>query len=174
MNKKTHQGILIDPVEKTVTDVVVDAYPGWKEVLKCDDINAVTIIEHADGFRETIWVDGEGLLAAEPGPFFMWEGLERRHGYPNPLCGRGLVLGTDTEGETQSTRLTADMVRPYVSYPNIEFEGFTYHDYKIDHPVFGADTPVHEQRPHYRPKRKLDQPQSASGDPEGEERTSGT
>jgi hypothetical protein len=82
------QGYLINPEEKTVEVVELDD--------TIDDIK--THIEAAlfDVVRlphnDVIYVDDEGLYNKHD--YFALEG------YMNPLAGRGLVLGTDSEGES--------------------------------------------------------------------------
>ena len=52
---------------------------------------------------ETLYVDDEGLYA-ENQRFFTWDG------YPKPLAGRGLILGTDEEGESIDTDMEPEDV----------------------------------------------------------------
>ena len=94
------RAILIDPVAKTVTDVEtsgklesIDGLPGIYELLKVEIIPAVTL--PVESHVETLFLDDEGLL--KPNHFF------RMYGYVQPFAGRGLVLGTDGEGDSVST-----------------------------------------------------------------------
>jgi hypothetical protein len=84
---------LIDPFARTVTQV---EYSGdYKEIsalIGCQLFDAVRIGANGD----TIFVDDEGLLNG-PTEFF------KHSSYPSPLAGKGLVLGTDDEGESVGT-----------------------------------------------------------------------
>jgi hypothetical protein len=156
------RGILIDPHTKTVTEVFTDPYPAWKELIECDTITAVQFgINEDTGNRETIWLDDEGLLTQDPGPFFQVEN------YHQPLCGKGLILGTDQEGESVSSTVPLEFVQAVVSWPDVKFTGMTFHDREDEHPVLGH-VHVHEQRAHFAPRVE------AKNDPEGEDHTDGT
>ena len=89
---KTKIGYLVDPVEKTVTEVVLsDNYRAIYPLLECDTFDMVTINAEGDG----IFVDDEGLLK-EGQSFFQIDGC------PSALAGRGLVLGCYEEtGESR-------------------------------------------------------------------------
>lgn len=140
------RGVLIDPTDQTVKEVFVDPYPAWKTLLGCDDINAVNIARNEDtGAMETIWVDGEGLLHHPEGPFFMFDI------YPQPLQGKGLVLGTDQAGETISSVLPVNVIAQHVSFPNVRFTHFTYPEPAERDTPFGKAI-VHEQVAHFEDK----------------------
>lgn len=80
---KTKIGYLVDPVEKTVVEVVLsDNYRAIYPLLKCDTFDVVTINDDMDG----IFVDDEGLMKDDQSFFHL-------EGYPSALAGRGLVLG---------------------------------------------------------------------------------
>ena len=79
------QGILINPEEKTVT-VVEDIEDG--DINKLIEASLLDVVRLE--YNDAIYVDDEGLFMKHD--FFAVDGL------PNPLAGRGLVLGTDSEG----------------------------------------------------------------------------
>lgn len=107
---KTVTGYLIDPVACTVTQVPVSVEDGsgLADIYKhtqCDCIDLARIGPAGDA----VFVDDEGLLK-EPECFF---GVAD---YPNPLAGRGLVLGCDAEGETISPAASFDDIKRSVVF----------------------------------------------------------
>lgn len=63
--------------------------------------------------NHTIFVDDEGLLY-NPEHFFLFEG------YDQPLAGRGLILGTDEDGESVDCKLDEEWVRERVTPMDLE------------------------------------------------------
>jgi hypothetical protein len=127
------RGILIDPYEKAITEVMTEPYPAWKSLIDVEYIAAVTIGRHSDGCTETVWIDDEGLLNhKKDGPYFSVRG------YDQPLAGKGLVLMTDTEGESRSTRMTVEQMELIITWPNVKFVGMVPlpERYEED-PIFG-------------------------------------
>jgi hypothetical protein len=121
------KGILIDPAAKTVTDVEVgppskmetlhDVY----ELMECDTIQPVYLDQH-----NVMYVDEEGLMKKDPGPFFGW------HNYAQPLCGRCLVLGyKGGTYEDTDVNMTRDEVEQAVTWLNIEFVGYADIDINV-------------------------------------------
>jgi hypothetical protein len=131
--QKKLQGILIDARTKSISEVTVGEYPHWKKTIECDDINAVNLQRYSDGFTETLWVDGEGLLNdKQNGPWF------KLMQYPQPMAVIGIILGTDEQGETVNTRWTVQDVEPMVTWPNVHFEGLRNIEPGFQqHPVLG-------------------------------------
>lgn len=103
------QALLVDPAERTVTPVPLkDGGDNLDEIyrlLGCTNISAAHLNDQGD----VVYVDGEGL---EKGPtsFFLLDP------YPQPLAGKGLIVGTDTEG----TDITPTVDREWV-VENIDF-----------------------------------------------------
>lgn len=136
------RAILIDPTTKTISEVEHNGdYKEIYNLIECSTFEAVSIVNN-----NTIYVDEEGLLDEEPGPFFQWEAYQ-------PIPGKGLILATDEEGNSIGTTLELDFVRAKVTWPDIEFEGFDPipEGSKIDHPIFGkmavvGHTPVFRKR----------------------------
>jgi hypothetical protein len=110
----TMRAILINPFAKTVSEVEFDG--NWRSISAWLDCEIFTIIRLAR--YETLFIDDEGLLTDKPQAFFAWQG------YPQPLAGRGLILGEDDEGETVATDLTIDEVRARVTFPAVEVVGW--------------------------------------------------
>lgn len=107
-NKK---GYLINAENRTITLVEVGdyktIYPLISTKLKTVDCFTVVGIEEDD----SIYVDDEGLLTIQfDTPFFLYDG------YPQPLAGNGLVLGTDEEGESVDPKNTLEFIRGKVKF----------------------------------------------------------
>lgn len=108
------QGLLIDPKLKTVTAIQTDSSADDIYLaLGCANIELVMLSP-----TEALYVDEEGLLQDEPGPFFAVKGFD------SPFAGRGFVCGLDGNGKDVSTKMTVPELWALVSFPNIEFIGF--------------------------------------------------
>lgn len=125
------KAIRIDPEKQVVEEV---EYNGdWRDILRLLNVSIFTAVG-IDEFT-VLYVNDEGLLE-DPEFFFEWEG------YPQPLAGRGLVLGTDEEGNDRSPKMSLDEVRKKVKFSRYKvlgfesFEGMTER-YGIKMPVFG-------------------------------------
>lgn len=97
---------LIDPGLKTVT--LVDYTGDYKNIythIGCDTFDAIQINDNQD----TIYVDDEGLLKG-PTSFFMVQGRDE------PLAGKGLVLGTNEDGDSVEPKLTLEEVTAMVEF----------------------------------------------------------
>ena len=100
-------GILIDVQNRSIEFVEVK---DWKDIyvhVKCEMFECVSIDENND-----VYVDEEGLLTMDSkSMFFMYKG------YPQPLCGNGLILGIDHEnGESIDTTLSLELVKSNVRF----------------------------------------------------------
>jgi hypothetical protein len=81
---------LIDPQARTVTKVeYTGVYTNIYDHIGADCFDVARVYQNGDG----IFVDDEGLLK-QPEFFFF------HRNYPSPLCGKGLMLGCDEEGES--------------------------------------------------------------------------
>ena len=87
--------ILIDPELCMVKEV--DYSGDFNEIYKLTDCSTFTCVDLGDG--ETLFLDDEGLFKNETYLF-------RMKGAYQPFAGKGLILGTDDEGDSVSTRLT--------------------------------------------------------------------
>lgn len=137
------KGILINPESRTITEV---------EVKK--GINAIYALIHADTFdcvyidpHNTVYVDDNGLLN-DPEFFF------KLQGYPQPLAGRGLILGVDDEGGSRSATVTLDWAQHNVTFERLQVEGFRQIDTVVDHPILGPNTPLIGSEPIFRKGEK--------------------
>ena len=93
------RSFLIDPFKQDITEV---AYSGdieqIYELTDCQTFDVARINRHGDG----IFVDDEGLYAEDAR--FFWHS-----DYPQPLAGKGMVIGCDMEtGESAPTHTTLD------------------------------------------------------------------
>jgi len=99
------QAILIDPYTQTIEEV---EYSGdWRDIktlLGCELFTTV-YTEMAD----TIYVDDEGLYV-EDQMFF------KLKGYPQPLAGRGLVLGSTEDGDSTDCVSSLDDILDIVEF----------------------------------------------------------
>ncbi len=89
------KAILIDPFAREVTEVEYNG--NWRQISKLIGCDLFAPVGLSSG--DTIYVDDEGLFKQETA-FFM-----HRH-YPQPLAGKGLILGTDGDGESVTPELT--------------------------------------------------------------------
>ena len=96
---------LINPSDCTVREVDYDG--DWKSIAPLLDCRLFDVVRiGADG--DCLYVDDEALLAIpdEGADFF------RIDGYPQPIVGRALYLGTDGEGNSTPPRAPiADVLR---------------------------------------------------------------
>ena len=93
------RSFLIDPFKQEITEVI---YSGKVDqicdLIDCHLFDCARINKHGD----SIFVDDEGLYA-EDARFFL------HSDYPNPLAGKGMVIGCDmTTGESASAHTTLD------------------------------------------------------------------
>lgn len=100
------KAILIDPENMTIEEVEYTG--GIEQIYELIDAQCFTVANigmEGDG----IFVDDEGLLVNE---FYAF----RFNDYPQPLAGRGLILGCDDEGATTEPKITIEEVRRKISF----------------------------------------------------------
>jgi len=99
---------LIDPIERTITQVEHDNsdYKNISRTIDCRYFTPVTINDHED----TIWVDDEGLLYNDTKYMFQLD-----HNENFCYAGKGLVLGTDEEGEGCEPTITLEELKQRVT-----------------------------------------------------------
>jgi len=112
------RGILIDPVTMTVEwaeapEGARDDVRALYDLLQCRMIEVVAINNH-----EAVFVDENGLLKQGAMSFFTIPS------FPQPIAGRGIILGLTPMGRLRSTRLDVDDIRPAIGFPAIDFAGF--------------------------------------------------
>ena len=101
------KAILIDPAAGTITEV---EYGGdFREIYTLVDADTFDVARiNAKG--DVVYVDDEGLINGKPQDFFLIQG------YPNPLAGKGLLLGSDAEGESKSPSVTLGWVKENTAF----------------------------------------------------------
>jgi hypothetical protein len=109
------RAILIDAVEKTVTEIDMDGkLQSLYRLLGCNLVEAVELDD-----RHSLWVDEEGLMVENPGPFFAFKGGER----PYPF--KGVILGDNHQtGSNTDAVVPLDVVQSVIEWPDVEFAGF--------------------------------------------------
>lgn len=108
------RAILINPVDRSVTEVEYDDNNALDSIyghIQADCFTVVTLNSERDG----IYLDDEGLFKDELYAFTI-------AGYPQPLVGRGLILGCDDEGGSIEPSVTVEQVLRAVN-----FMGQVYH-----------------------------------------------
>ena len=105
------RAILIDPVEQTVTEVQCsgqihdkDGLPGIYTLTHCNLITAMSL--PAPG--EVLYLDDEGLLKMNH--FFYL------YGHTQPFGGKGLILGTDADGDCIATDFKLNRFSEFVRF----------------------------------------------------------
>jgi len=73
--------------------------------------------------EDAIFVDDEGLLTDEPKQFFRIDDSIISNTNPGPLCGRGLVLGADDEGDSVDAKVTLKKLNEAVRWMTEEEVG---------------------------------------------------
>lgn len=116
MSDTKMHGYLIDPFTKSITTVEWDGdYQSIYRLIDCDTFTVVTV----NAKRDSVFVDDEGLINGKPQEFFLFDG------YPQPLAGKGLVLGCDSVGESVTPTMTEEQVRARVIWAKpVTVEGF--------------------------------------------------
>lgn len=100
------RAILIDPFSKTVTQV--ECAPGIEAIYALIDADCFCTV-NLDDAGNAVYLDDEGLFR-EGQEFFALGN------YPQPLAGRGLILGCNEEGESVATTITVEQVRAAVRW----------------------------------------------------------
>lgn len=98
---------LIDPFTQSVTEVEYSGdYNEICTLIDCNLFNTVRINE----FGDTVFVDDEGLISGKYQEFFLVSG------YPQPLAGKGLILGCNEEGESVEPSITLDQAKARIDW----------------------------------------------------------
>lgn len=141
------RAILIDPFTETISEVEYDGiYRSIYRLLSHPEQPVDTFTVVRISAEDTIFVDDNGLLN-EPTHFFEY------YGYPQPLAGKGLILGVDDEGESIATMLDVDYVRAMVTWKNdLQLVGMDTFEDTIDHPLLGPKTKRFGSRPVFTKK----------------------
>jgi len=140
------KAILIDPTERSIKLVEYDG--NYRSIYKLIEnggspFDVVRLEE--DGQEESLFFDDEFLFKAEDGnphDYFVLAGPDWN--FPNPLGGKGLILGVDEEGASVATKLTVEKVQANVVFMSLLLKGWTPGQTKeTDHPILGPKTPTY-------------------------------
>ena len=97
------KALLIDPKTETVTPTEINSWRDISPALNCSLFDCVQIAPHI-----SIFVDDEGLYVEDQHFFY-------HPAYPQPLAGRGLVLGFDFDtGDSIDCPITAEQLLPFI------------------------------------------------------------
>ena len=108
------RAIFIDPASKTVTAIDTTGDPDdLYRLLGCASVDSVSVT-----MGEILYIDDEGLMADEPGPFFALDG------HDDPLPGRGIILGLDVYGKHHGSHMRVVDAAAMISWPDVELVGF--------------------------------------------------
>lgn len=99
---------LIDPFKRDIS--VVEYTGNYKNIYEHIEAQTFDLVRiNVEG--DCIYLDDEGYYA-EPKALFTVRG------YQNPLVNKGLVLGTDEEGESVEPKITLEQLRELIEYPD--------------------------------------------------------
>jgi len=84
------------------------------KILGCGNVERAGPLSNGD----MVYVDGNGLISADPGPFFVIEGWDQ------PLAGRGLLLSETRAGYMAPPRTPLRKAKAMVTFPDIQLVGF--------------------------------------------------
>jgi len=100
------RAILIDPEQRSITEIEYDN-SDYKNICKLIDATLFDVARFADT-RDAVYVDDNGLSANKR--FFHLDGMA------TPLAGKGLVLGTDYQGESIEPEATVEGLEKVVMF----------------------------------------------------------
>jgi hypothetical protein len=112
------QAFLIDPYKETISEFNFSG--NFEDINKAIESRCFTLV-NLDGrhyVREKgndMFVDDEGLLRGN----LSLEKFIKISSYPDPLVGKGLVLGCDDMGESTDTTLTIDELKSMIQFWSI-------------------------------------------------------
>lgn len=124
------QAILINPFDKTIEEI---EYSGdWRDIsslLECDIFTTAYFADTTD----SVYIDDEGLYVEDQAFFTIGD-------YPQPLAGRGLILGCNDEGDSVDCETTLEEAKAMVKFvgndpmgkpePSFTVVGFDDDDFK--------------------------------------------
>ena len=100
------QAILINPFDKTIEEI---EYSGdWRDISSLIECDMFTVA-YFDDTDDSVYVDDEGLYVENQAFFTIGD-------CPQPLAGRGLLLGTDEEGDSTNCKTTLEEAKAMVQF----------------------------------------------------------
>jgi hypothetical protein len=109
------KAFLIDPIARTITEVVHDREGrdgGLRDIYRLLGCDLVDVVRMNDG--DGIYVDDEGLLK-QPDPNSFWA-MPELYGEVAAWTGKGLVLGSDAQGDSTEPKITLDELKRIVVF----------------------------------------------------------
>lgn len=136
------KGFLICPFAKTVEPIDLgEGLPAIYAALSTPTVRVGTFqiinLDVIGGVQNTLYLDDNALVRRPPVDKFF-----ALPGYPQPLAGRGLIVGTDDEGDDTDSTYTLEKVREAVTFPDVEHLGFERISGTAKHPVLGDVTVI--------------------------------
>jgi hypothetical protein len=105
------KGILIDPVNRSISEVQVDNGNFLESIYGLLGCNMVEAVSMGTTPESSLWVDEEGLFK-RGNPAFAMPGVG-----PGMFVGKGIILG-DAGSESCATSITVRMVKSMVKWTN--------------------------------------------------------
>lgn len=123
------RAIIIDPKSRTVNEADIDERPGaFAQLVSRSGLVEPVLLSN----NHYLWVDEEGLLMPEPGPFFRIPDY-----FPDTtFAGVGAIL-SEKDGDHAPATVGVDLIRLLVTFPNVLFLGFEEVQGYQDHPLYG-------------------------------------
>lgn len=101
------RAFLIDPFERTLTEVDYDG--DFHSIYKLCDFDTFDVVNAYPYPQVDVYVDDEGLFK-EDQAFFLWGD------YPQPLSGKGLILGHDLCGDSTEVDLSYEQIKSCITF----------------------------------------------------------
>ena len=136
-------GLLIDPFKQEIGIIEIANDPDvFRKVLRCDYFDCLCIDKEEEGnTKMDIWFDDEGRMYDQPLPRFKLTRGESCGGGDFDICGYGLILSSDEEGETIGLAVNPVGLAIWLQYCHLLFERTE------DNPRFkGKDTEFFDQK----------------------------
>lgn len=126
------KGYRIDPKVRRITEVTLGDH--YEEISESIGSRLFCVGSYLPN-EDTVFVDDEGLYAEEK-HFFRIDSRIQKNTNPAPLCGVGLVLGADSEGNSVDAKIGLEQLFEAVSWglgaleaePTPSFEVFAFND----------------------------------------------
>jgi hypothetical protein len=103
--------ILIDPALRLITEFKSDcSLDSIHNLVGAPVLGHFGLARHADGGRDTGWVDDNGLSAGLPVHAFLLPTSK------DPIAGKCLIIGSDERGETADSQFPLSLLRQDVTW----------------------------------------------------------
>lgn len=106
---------LIDPFQKSISEV---EYSGnWEDISKMINCDYFTVVNLNDD-GDTVFVDDEGLLRDQT--YMKYFRIRMEPDFEQTIAGKGLVLGTDREGNSCAPICNIEWLEGVISFPDAD------------------------------------------------------